>query len=70
MYLQAQGIDDKYVGGGRVRRARGRSDNNGGVGRGIGIRDASKGLETTTEALEEEDDHEDYNNDNRCVCRG
>ena len=25
---------------------------------------------TTTEALEEEDEHEDYNNDNRFVCGG
>ena len=50
MCLRAEGIDDDDSGVGRVRRAKGLSDSDGGVGRGQGIRDASKGLETTTEA--------------------
>ena len=48
--LQAQGIDnDKWVVG-RVRQARGISNNDGGVRWGCGIDDASMELETTTEA--------------------
>ena len=50
MCLQAQGIDNDDGVVGRVRQARGLSDDNGGVGRGQGIDNASKGLETTTEA--------------------
>ena len=49
--LQDQGIDNDDDGGGRVRRADRISDDNGGVGRGRGIYDASRGLETTTEAV-------------------
>ena len=48
--LQAQVIDDNNGGVVRVRRARGLSDNGGGVGRGREIDNASKILETTTEA--------------------
>ena len=49
--LRAQGIDNNDNGGVvRVRRAHGLSNNVGGVGRGQGIYDASKGLETTIEA--------------------
>ena len=50
MCLRAEGIDNNEGGVGRVRRYKGLSDSDGGVGRGRGIRDASKGLETTTEA--------------------
>ena len=50
MCLRAQGIDNDDGGVGRLRRASGLSDNNGGVRRGQGIRDAYEGLETTTEA--------------------
>ena len=48
--LQAQGIDNKNGGLGRVRRARRLSNDNGGVDRGRVIENVSKGLETTTEA--------------------
>ena len=47
--LQADGIDDDYGGVGRVRRAKVCSNDNGGVSRGRGIRNASEGSETTTE---------------------
>ena len=50
MHLQAQGIDDDNGGVKRVRRARGLSNDNLGVGRGKGIYDTSIGSETTTEA--------------------
>ena len=50
MYLRDQGINDKDGGVSRVIRSCGLSDNDGGVGRGRGIRDASEGSETTTEA--------------------
>ena len=49
MCLQAESIDD-YGSVGIVRRSKGISDNDRGVVRGQGIRDASEGLETTTEA--------------------
>ena len=48
--LRAQGIDDDKCGVGRVRRACGLSDDDGGVNGGRGIDDASEGLDTTTEA--------------------
>ena len=48
--LQAQVIDDNNGGIVRVRRACGLSSNNGGVGRGQGIYNASEGSETTMEA--------------------
>ena len=49
MCLRTQGIvENGYVG--RVRRACGLSDDDGCVGRGRGIEDASDGLETTTKA--------------------
>ena len=50
MCLRAEVIDDYGGGVGRVRRAKGLSDNDGGINRGRGIRDASKVSETTTEA--------------------
>ena len=50
MCLRAQVIDDNDGSVGRVRRAHGRIDYEGGVGRGRGIRNASEGLETTAEA--------------------
>ena len=50
MCLRAQVIDNEGGGVGRVREARGLSDNDGGVGRGQGIENASKGSETMTEA--------------------
>ena len=50
MRLWDQGIDNNNDGVGRVRRAGRISNDGGGVGRGRGIYDASKGLETTTEA--------------------
>ena len=48
--LQDQGIDNNNSSVGRVRRARGISDDDWGVVIGRVIYDASKGLETTTEA--------------------
>ena len=50
MCLQAQGIDNDNSVASRVTRAHRLSDNDGVVGRGRGINDASEGLETTTEA--------------------
>ena len=50
MCLGAENIDDTKGGVGIVRWAKGLSDYNRGVGRGQGIRDASEGSETTTEA--------------------
>ena len=50
MYLQFQVIDDNGSGVGRLRRARGISNDDRIVGRGRGIYDASEGLETMTEA--------------------
>ena len=50
MRLRAQGIDDNNGVVGRVRRAHRISNEDGGVGRGRGIYDASKGSETRTEA--------------------
>ena len=51
MCLQYQGIDNDDGGVGRVRRARGLNDDDRGIGIGHGIRDASEGLETATEAV-------------------
>ena len=50
MCLQAQVIHDDASGVDRVRQALGLRKNDGGVGRGRGIDDASEVLETTTEA--------------------
>ena len=50
MCLRDQGIDDNNGVFGRVRQARGISNDNGGVRRGQGIDDETEGLETTTEA--------------------
>ena len=50
MCLQAQGIDNDNGGVGRVRRSHRLSDDNRGVGRGQGIRDASEESETAVEA--------------------
>ena len=50
MHLRDQGIENDDDGGGRVRRADRISDENGGVGRGGGIYNASRVLETKTEA--------------------
>ena len=51
MCLLAECIyDDVDSGVGRVRRAKGLSNDNEGVGRGRGICDASEALETTVEA--------------------
>ena len=50
MCLRAEGIDNNNGGVIRVRRSKGLNGNDGGVGRGQGIRDASEGSETTTEA--------------------
>ena len=49
MRVWGKGIDDED-GAGRLRQARGISDDDGGVSRGRGIYDASKRLETTMEA--------------------
>ena len=67
MWLRSEGIASDGNKIGRVRRSKGLCDNDGGVGRGSGIRDAFEVLETTTEASKEEDEHEEYNNENRCV---
>ena len=50
MFLQAQGIDDDAGVVDRVRRVRRLSDDDGGIGRGRVIDDASERLESTTEA--------------------
>ena len=50
MCLQAEGIDNDNVSVERVRRPKGISDNDRKIRRGLGIHDASKGSETTTEA--------------------
>ena len=50
MCLKAQVIDDGDGGFGRLIRTRRLSNDNGGVRRGRGKRNTSKGLETTTEA--------------------
>ena len=52
--LWAHSIDDKNGGVYRVRWDRGLSDNDGGVGRGRGIYEASEGSETTTEAARDQ----------------
>ena len=49
MCLRAESVDDYNDGVRRISWAKGLSDDDGGVGRGRGIRDASKGSETTTE---------------------
>ena len=50
MCLRSQGIDNNDDGDvGEERWCRGLSDDNGGIGRGQGIYNMSKGLETTTE---------------------
>ena len=49
MFLWDQGIDEGGDVVDRVRREHRLSKNEGGVGRGQGIYDASEGLETTTE---------------------
>ena len=51
MCLQAQDIYDNDDSVGRVRRARGLRDDNGGVRRGRQIDDASGGSDTTMEAV-------------------
>ena len=48
--LQAYGIDKNNVSVGRLGQACVLINDDRGVGRGRGIRDASEGLETTTEA--------------------
>ena len=50
MCLQAKGMEDGDGSIGRVRRDRGISNDDGGIGRGRVICDASMGSETTTEA--------------------
>ena len=50
MCLLAEGIENNDIGVGRVRWSKGLSDGYGCVIRGRGIRDASEGSETTTEA--------------------
>ena len=49
MCLRAEGIDDNDGCFVRLIRSKGLRNNDGGVGRGQGIRDASKGSETTTD---------------------
>ena len=50
MFLLAEDIDDVDGGFRTVRRSKVIRDNDGCVGRGRGVHDASKGMETTTEA--------------------
>ena len=50
MCSRAQGIGGNNSVVDRVRQARGISNDDGGVGRGQGIDDATKGMKTTTEA--------------------
>ena len=86
MCLRYQGVDNDKGGVDRVRQVRRLSDNDVCVGRGQGIYNASKGLETkrrrrllddgpkesmtTTEVSAEGDEHEDYNNNNGGIGRG
>ena len=88
MCLRAEGIDgdDDEDCVGRVRRDKGLSDDDGGVGREQGyvtrprgqiqqrrrrgIDDRPEEFTTTAEASKEEDEHEDYKNDNGCVGGG
>ena len=49
MCLRDQGIDDNNGAVYIVRQSRGLSNDNGGVGRGRGIDDTSKGSDTTTD---------------------
>ena len=49
MCLWSEGTDDDSGDAGGVRRVKGLSEDDGGIGRGQGICDASEGLETTTE---------------------
>ena len=67
--LRDQGIDND---GGViiVRQARGLRINNRGVGRGQGINNKSKGLETTMEATGDKHQDQGIYNDNGCVGRG
>ena len=50
MFLRSRVIDNDDGSVGRVMRAKGLGNDDGGISRRQGIRDASKGLETTTEA--------------------
>ena len=70
MCLRAQGIDDDDDGVGRLRRARGLSYDDGCVRRGQGVNDASKGLETTTEAAGDRQQSQGIYDDNRCIGGG
>ena len=69
MYLWAQGIvnDDGVV---MVRRARGLSNNKGGVGRGRGIHDVSEGSETSIEAAGDKQKSRGIFNDNGGIRGG
>ena len=70
MCLRSQGIDDDDGVVNRVIRSRGLSDDGGGIGRGQGIDDASKGLETTTEAAGARKQDQGIYNDNRGLGGG
>ena len=86
MCLWYQGIDHNDSGVSRGRRSQGISGDDRGVVRGQVIHGTSKGSETTTEAAEDirraqgiyednrgvwgEDEHKEYNNNNRGVGGG
>ena len=70
MCLRSQGIDDDYGVVNRVIRSRRLSDDGGVIGRGQGIEDASKGLETTTEAAGARKQDQGIYNDNRGLGGG
>ena len=70
MRLRAQGIDGDNGGVGRVRRSHRLSNNDGGVRKGQGTYNASKGSETTTEVAEARRRYQGIYDDNGGVSRG
>ena len=70
MHLRAQGIDNDDGNIGRLRQARGLSNDDRGVSRGRGIYDAPEGLETTAEAAVSRQRVWGIYDDNRGVGRG
>ena len=68
--LRSRVIDDNDVGVGKVRWARRLGDDVGGVGRGQGIYDASKGSETTTDVVGYRQRPQGIYDDNGGIGRG
>ena len=70
MYLRADSMDGDGGGAGRVRQAKGLINNDKGLGRGRGIRDAFKGLETMTEAVGDRQEAQGIYDDDGCIGGG